>query len=159
MPRIKATGIPQLDALIAEARHDAYKAVSEAAKMLAEGYRNAVRDFYGSYSPKYYKRTLSTFQATDAFHGVPKVMFIGDNAFRGGIKVDSSYIPGDPYKYHMFNGFMSMGHYDKEMVFTGTYFAGSHGGVAWSTPPAALMQAEFQKACSHVEKVFFNKYA
>ncbi len=159
MPSIKATGIPQLDALIAEARHDAYKAVKEATKILADDYKKAVHDFYGSYSPTSYIRTFSTYTATDSYKGYPAVRFVGDNMFEGGIKVGPEFIPGDPYKQHIFKGFMSKSHWSKELIFSGVFGVGSHGGVAYSTPPAKMMRDSFERAKAHVEKTFFSKYA
>ena len=160
MSTIKKTGIPEIDAFVSQARKDAYAALKEATKILADGYKDAVRDFYKSYSPSSYDRTFSTFEATDSYgSSLPKVTYIGNNTFEGGIVVDPSFIPGDPYKAHRFRNFMSTAKFSKEIIFSATYFMGSHGWVSYSTPPSSLMKKTFKRAQDYVEKRFFNKYA
>lgn len=84
-------------------------------------FERAIEAFYKHYIPMYYKRTYSTFYASDLFTDASSVSNFepqeSGKGYKSSIVIDSSNIKGDPYRA------------DKDWVFDRTYFKGIHGNT------------------------------
>lgn len=77
-------------------------------------YRQTVDAFYAHFTPDWYERTLSTYEAYKKIDSS-----LGDTGRRKiGIRVSSSYIKGNPYTS------------DKSKVFKNTFVYGRHGNMS-----------------------------
>lgn len=91
-------------------------AKTEVGERLEQMWEDTIRDFYDSYSPTWYRRTESTFKASEAYKNPGGYFFspIDNTSAEMGIRISSDNI-GNPYKA------------DPEWVFTRTYELGRHG--------------------------------
>lgn len=87
-------------------------------------FRDAVSQFYYSYTPRAYKRTFSTYQASSNYENMGRYKITGNN-FEAGISVDPSNIQGQPYHNHW--GKDRGKPMDTEWVFNRTFYEGIHG--------------------------------
>lgn len=87
-------------------------------------WERVIDEFYEDYTPVWYKRTFSTYKASDGYSElgsgnlVPYIKNINRDKSGNilvGITVSSDYIPGDPYEA------------DKDWVFERTFEKGYHG--------------------------------
>lgn len=97
---------------------DLEKATIQTAKQLTTeietAFESCVKKFYSSYSPVWYRRTLSTYQASDHYGGKGKGYKKSGKRVQCGINIDSSRL-GNPYRA------------ETDWVFTRTFEKGIHG--------------------------------
>lgn len=97
-------------------------AVAEMAAQITEqievAYETVVQSFYDDYTPKWYNRTFSTYEASDHMNDLFRAIPI-ENGFDAGIYVDPSFITGEPYRA------------DTSWVFDRTFGKGIHGYFKW----------------------------
>lgn len=95
--------------------NEAIELFAQDVAMQIEGaYENIIDEFYAEYDPRWYDRTYSTYLGSSGYYGLFNNWENG-NGYRAGIEVDSSNIPGDPYRA------------DKDWVFARTFEKGIHG--------------------------------
>ena len=89
----------------------------EVAFQIEKSYESAISKFYEDYDPRYYERTYSTYLGSNAYNDIfnQGVQQFG-NVFLAGINVDSTNIPGNPYRAQ-----------NKAWVFDRTFYKGIHG--------------------------------
>lgn len=120
--RPKKDGLIKLQNKILKAFDDSLRETAEEVSFRIESlYESAIQAFYESYDPIYYIRTLSTYQGSNRYDNPFEYMKFGDKYF-SGIQVDSSNIPGNPYRAH------------KNWVFDRTFYKGIHGFVTVDKP-------------------------
>lgn len=97
---------------------DAVKELAEEVLFQIEAeYESNIDRFYNDYNPLYYDRTYSTYSGSSggySLYSPENFKSIGDG-YMVGINIDSSNIPGSPYRA------------DKDWVFKRTYLKGIHG--------------------------------
>lgn len=106
---------------------DSFKEVAIwAASEIESAYEDAVTAFYDDYDPHWYHRTESTYKGSSGYHKNPAslVQPYGEFGFESGIEVDSTYIPGSPYREHTTGGGTEI---TKEFIFNNTFLYGLHG--------------------------------
>lgn len=81
-------------------------------------YETVVQSFYEDYTPRWYDRTYSTYEASDHAEDPFKTTPI-EGGFNAGINVDPSFITGKPYRA------------DTAWVFDRTFGQGIHGYFRW----------------------------
>ena len=81
---------------------------------IESAYESVIDSFYAEYTPSSYRRTFSTYKASDRWNDVLGFTPVSDG-YEGGITVDSENIPGMPYRA------------DTHWVFTRTFKEGIHG--------------------------------
>lgn len=135
----------------------------EIALRMKKAYIRVINAFYDDYEPKRYKRTWSTYQASNANKANSLADFLknGDVKFssnangrrvRAGIKVNADNIKGTPY-YRLFgedNRFLGDPVFsrhtpvDTKVVFYNTFVKGKHGYVpkVMKPSPIKLMRKE-----------------
>ena len=117
----KKYDISSLDGLT-ELFNDAVKEMAyEALYEIENMYETAIEKFYDDYTPIYYNRTGYTMYASSGYpqfnnlfdpHNISEQ---GSNMWNARITIDSSYIPGNPYRA------------DKHWVYKRTFLRGIHG--------------------------------
>ena len=85
---------------------------------IESAYESVIQSFYDDYTPKFYDRTYSTYQASNRYDDPFGFTPVG-NGYEAGIIVDHENIPGRPYRA------------DKHWVFTRTFNEGIHGFFRW----------------------------
>ncbi len=99
-----------------------YAAVADMASTVTyeieSAYESVVQSFYEDYTPRWYRRTFSTYEASDHADDLFKTTPI-DDGFEAGINVDPSFITGKPYRA------------DTAWVFDRTFGKGIHGYFKW----------------------------
>ena len=91
---------------------------------IENAYENAIDMFYADYDPLWYYRTYSSYYGSSGSQDLfsSENYNFANDIYNVGINVDSSYIPGEPYKAHRRkNGA------DKDWVFRRTFLQGIHG--------------------------------
>ena len=134
----------ELQQLVANIRKDFEEyAVNEVGFQIEQAYESCIQKFYEDYpgngkNPKYYNRTYSTYEGSNAYHDTFKrmVKIKTDKGYKVGIRVAARYINGQPYQN------------DKGWVFDRTWKKGIHGtreiGIM-SPTPQVLMRRWFRK--------------
>lgn len=85
------------NAKLSQAKRDIEKIIAqEVSYEIEAGFERIIKAFYDDYDPVVYDRTESTYLASSNFNDLSHIE--GNN--RGGIVVDSSNIPGQPYYNH-----------------------------------------------------------
>lgn len=116
------TGIPELDDIIPVFQHAIRETAKQVGKEIEIAYENSIFDFYGSYTPKRYKRLHQLYYGSDAYNNrVPLFKHFGTSgtavSYIAGIHIGAEFIPGDPYsrpghavsKYWVFNNSFTKG--------------------------------------------------
>lgn len=85
---------------------------------IESAYESVIQSFYDDYNPRWYRRTYSTYEASNKINNPFGFSPISDG-FESGIIVDSANIPGNPYRA------------DKDWVFDRTFGQGIHGFFKW----------------------------
>lgn len=91
---------------------------SQVTEQIEAAYETVIQSFYDDYTPRWYDRTYSTYEASDHADDIFKTTPI-DNGFEAGIKIDPSFINGKPYRA------------DTAWVFDRTFGKGIHGYFKW----------------------------
>ena len=91
---------------------------SQVTEQIETAYEGIIQSFYDDYTPRWYDRTYSTYEASDHIDDMFKTVPI-ENGFEAGINVDPSFISGKPYRA------------DTEWVFDRTFGKGIHGYFKW----------------------------
>lgn len=81
---------------------------------IESAYESVIDSFYAEYEPRSYRRTFSTYEASDKTNDLFGFTPVSDG-YEAGITVDSENIPGKPYRA------------DTHWVFTRTFKEGIHG--------------------------------
>jgi len=81
---------------------------------IESAYETVIQSFYDEYTPKYYRRTYSTYLASDKYND-PFGFTSIESGYESGIGVDHENIPGRPYRA------------SRNWVFTRTFAEGIHG--------------------------------
>lgn len=116
-------GIIDIGAIIAEVDSAIGKAAKEVGDKIQKAYNESVDDFYDSYQPSSYIRTLSTYKGSSAARGHRTHRKLGSMRHEAGITVDASYIGGNPYTKHPKHGWDP----SVDFIFNRTFFEGIHG--------------------------------
>jgi len=85
---------------------------------IESAYKSIIQSFYEDYTPRWYQRTFSTYEASDHEDDPFKYTPISGGA-EAGIHVDPSFITGKPYRA------------DTAWVFDRTFGKGIHGYFKW----------------------------
>lgn len=81
---------------------------------IQSAYESVIDSFYAEYTPSSYRRTFSTYKASDKWNDLLGFTPVSDG-YEAGITVDHENIPGKPYRA------------DTHWVFTRTFAEGIHG--------------------------------
>ncbi len=87
---------------------------SEMSFQVEAAYESVVQSFYDDYTPRYYKRTGSTYKFSDHFNNEFEYTPFGDE-YEYGIRANTNNVEGNPYRA------------DKDWVFERTFGQGIHG--------------------------------
>lgn len=102
---------------------------------IESAYQSIIQSFYDDYTPRWYQRTYSTYEASDHADDPFKYTPFEGGA-EAGISVDPSFITGKPYRA------------DTAWVFDRTFGKGIHGYFKW----------EMKQWASHTWKSMNRKY-
>lgn len=117
MAKSKKYDVSELDGL-KDLFNDAVGDMAQEVLFRIQGfYDNAISKFYSDYDPLYYNRTYSSYEGSSGSKNLfsPENIFENGNGWTAKISIDSSYIPGNPYRA------------DKDWVFERTFWKGIHG--------------------------------
>ena len=113
--------VKQIQSLINKSTNEMLQGVYEnILHEIERNYEDVVDKFYQDYTPRSYRRTYSTYLASDAYSGKYELRqnLTGDLAIMHvGIKVSTKNISGNPYLLG-----------DKAQIFENTFVYGHHGG-------------------------------
>ena len=91
---------------------------SQITEQIETAYETVIQSFYDDYTPRWYDRTFSTYEASDHIDDMFKITPI-ENGYNAGINIDPSFIKGSPYRA------------DTAWVFDRTFGKGIHGYFKW----------------------------
>lgn len=95
----------------------------EVGRELENAFENAVSAFYGSYSPRSYRRTLNTYYASSGYEGREDTYKrLGELKYEAGIKVDPAYMNAGWYAKN--HGWVDP---SPDFIFNRTWSKGLHG--------------------------------
>ncbi len=115
--------IIDIGAIIREVDEAIGKAAKEAGDEIQAAFNESVDNFYDSYHPSSYNRTLSTYRGSSAARNHRTHRKLGSMRHECGITVDSSYIGGNPYTKNPKHGWDP----SVDFIFDRTFFQGIHG--------------------------------
>ena len=87
-------------------------------------YEKYIQEFYDNYTPDFYERTFSTYEASDSIDSVYTSTKKGD---RIGIIVSSEHMPLNCYHWKNYDPLKADGMSLTEHIFTNTFEHGGHG--------------------------------